>query len=145
MNKAEAIRGNMNASKEETAAFLRDAGIASLQRRAGEMGGETSEKVSEAPLYDWYPIIRPAFWDWFPSTEDMMECRRQLLAGEVLIYANFPTFFKYQLRYSLSQSDYIVRSVWNVNELRFQQYIHIRNLDLVALWLAYNECGKAPF
>lgn len=48
MNKAEAIRGNMNASKEETAVFLRNMGIASLQQRAGEMGGETKAKAPDS-------------------------------------------------------------------------------------------------
>jgi hypothetical protein len=48
MNKAEAIRGNMNASKEETSAFLREMGIKSLRQRAGEMGGGTKAKAPDS-------------------------------------------------------------------------------------------------
>lgn len=43
MNKSQAVAGNV--TREEAAEFLREMGIESLRKRAGNVGGETSEKV----------------------------------------------------------------------------------------------------
>jgi hypothetical protein len=141
MNKAEAIRGNMNASKEETSAFLREMGIKSLRQRAGEMGNCAIGDLPEMPLHDWHPIIRPAFWDWLPTDNQVLNIKGGMEHGETWCYRNGSTFFAY----SIYSHDTIARNVYDIRDFRYSEKIHMRNIIIVCMWLAYNNASFIPF